>query len=124
MLVAGTGTQLLITIASAMGAISGIALAVSKLADILTKRRGDRRQWEREDFEAALDALKDENARCWTDNARLQTTIADQRVALEALEARLQVRRDNEHRLNNLLASYVLRFGEIEAELDENGDPK
>lgn len=133
-MVADASSGLLLTIGSALGALAAVAAAISKIGDVVTKRRGDKRQWEREDFESVIGEMKEENARCWAENTRQRATITEKDEEIERLEQRVQYRRDENHWLNNLLSAYVMLHGEIQMSTprpkppagegpDENGDP-
>lgn len=115
---------LLTSIGAALGALVAVIATIIKFGNWLTSRRGDSRQWEREDFEAVIGSLKEENARCWVENGR-------QREAIAALEKRLTYRRDENHWLNNQLSAYMLQYGDVsmqeprpEPPVDEDGRPQ
>jgi len=116
-MVASNAEELIVLVGKALVALVAAATATSKLGDILTKRRGDRRQWEREDFEAVIDSMKEENARCWAENDRLRSEMAAgfarRDTEIRRLEQRLNHRRDENHWLNNKLAGYVLEYGDL-----------
>jgi len=115
-------TALYVVISGSLGAI------LAFLAPLIGKwmqRPTEKAATKRADFESTMEAmrqlmdLKDAEIARLIERHRVDGEEWDAKT--DDLEARLQKRRDEVHLLNNLLQSYVLRFGRIEGLPDEDG---
>lgn len=108
-----------------MVGLVAVATAVSKLFDLLSKKRGDDRREDRESFQSINDRLEEENN-------RLRADLLEQRKRhtgeLEECNRALALRREQMHALSNRLVAFQLeddlrKHPPVPRRPDEDGDP-